>query len=264
MGVGETPDRATHEGDTMHATAKADHDALPVRLRAAEERRDSLDVAIHAIAHDLRGQLGVVLGYADLLERRLDRTDEVAAEYADTIARVSEQLAAQVDRMMAVYGASRRSIRPERVDASAIARQVVIDLAAEGGRDDVRIDVADDLVVHADPLLLRLVLENLLSNALKATRDVESPVVEVGGGSVTDGVVELTVRDNGLGLDPAEVGRLFVPLGRLHDDEDFPGVGLGLASVARIVESHGGTVSGTGEPGTGATFTATFPTAVAG
>lgn len=244
----------------MHATAKADHDALPARLRAAEERRDSLDVAIHAIAHDLRGQLGVVLGYADLLERRLDRTDEVAAEYADTIARVSEQLAAQVDRMMAVYGASRRSVRPERVDVSSVARQVVADLAAEGGRD-VRVDVAADLVVHADPLLLRLVLENLLSNALKATRDVASPVVEVAGGSLVDGLVELTVADNGLGLDPADVGRLFVPLGRLHDDEIFPGVGLGLASVARIVESHGGTVGATGEPGSGAVFSVTFPPA---
>lgn len=243
----------------MSATTTGGEATLAERLRAAEARRDALEDAIHVIAHDLRGQIGAVLGYADLLERRLDGTDAKARGYADTIARVSEQLAQQVDRMMAVYGASRRDVVPEDVEVGAVVRTVVDDLHASGERTDVRVEVADGVVVHADPLLLRVVLEQLLTNAWKATRDTLAPVVDISGRPVGDRLVELTVRDNGIGFDLGQADRLFVPTGRLHPVETFPGVGLGLASVARIVERHGGTVSVDSEPGAGASFSVVFP-----
>lgn len=243
----------------MHATTDVDGHALSARLRSAEDRRDSLDDAIHVIAHNLRGQLGTVLAYADLLEQRLDDRDDRARHYADTIATVSERLAAQIDRMLAVYGASRQQLRRERVDVTTMLHAVADDIRTAGGAAMVRLDVAADLAVVADPLLLRLVLDDLLSNAWKAVRDTPEPTVEVVGRSLDDGFVEIVVRDNGIGFDDDAVDAIFVPCGRLHTQDVFPGDGLGLASVARIVERHGGTVRAQGRPGSGAEFSVTFP-----
>ncbi|KQY55878.1 hypothetical protein ASD11_15390 [Aeromicrobium sp. Root495] len=242
----------------MHATG-VEGSGLSARLRSAEQRRDDLEEAIHVIAHDLRGQLGALLGYADLLEQRLDGSDERVRHYADTIATVSERLAAQVDRMLVVYGASGRALRRERVDVSALLHDVADDIRTSGGDALVGLDVAEGLSVEADPILLRLVLDHLLSNAWKAVRGSADPRIEVVGRPTDDGLVEIAVRDNGIGFDEHDSGRLFVPCGRLHDPADFPGDGLGLASVARIVERHGGTVRGQGRPGLGATFSVTLP-----
>jgi signal transduction histidine kinase len=125
----------------------------------------------------------------------------------------------------------------------------------------VEVAIEPGLAACADPPLVRLVLDNLLSNAFKYSSRRPDARVRMGQAERREGEATFFISDNGAGFDPAEAHRLFRPLVRLHPDSDFPGTGLGLASVARIVELHGGRVRAEGCPGAGATFYFSLPAA---
>ncbi len=146
----------------------------------------------------------------------------------------------------------------EPVDLSALARQVIADLAAEQGSRAVRWEVVGSLTADGDPRLLRIVLDNLLSNALKFTGKRERARIEFGqSGDETDPF--FFVRDNGAGFDTAHATRLFGAFQRLHSTSEFPGTGIGLATVQRIIHRHNGRVWAEAEVEKGATLYFTLP-----
>ncbi len=223
------------------------------------ERTRELEDAIHTLVHDLRSPLGAMIGYAELIAEE-DLDDGKRRSFARTMVDAGNRMADQIEQMLALYRVTNRELEPVPVDLTALARELGAGLVAREPERDIEVRVDDGLWAVADPALARMVLENLIGNAVKYTGRRDHALVEVG---LVDEGPELTtfrVRDNGAGFDPAETARLFHPMTRLHAETDFPGTGLGLASVARIVERHGGTVRGEGAPEVGATFSFSLPT----
>lgn len=178
------------------------------------------------------------------------------------IAQSCAQMSRLIDDVLHFSRAAKDALDRSSVDVGELVSGVVERLRSREPRD-VEVVVEPGLLAHADHNLLELALENLLSNAWKFTRKTPKPRIEVGS-VVLDGQIVFFVRDNGVGFDPARAGRLFEPFSRLHSSSDFEGTGIGLATVKRIVERHGGRVWAEGRPNEGATifFTLDSPCAM--
>lgn len=224
-------------------------------------RKSELEAAIHSLVHDLRNPLGVMMGYAQLLEER-NPGDGERTLYARSINDAGEHLMRQIDRMLALYRVTNRPIEPAPLDLSSIGREIADLLRAANRTRTLNFVVEDDLRAVADPVLTRLLLDNLLSNAVKYTGKKPEAQIVLGRHARDAALSTFFVRDNGDGFAAKDAGRLFRPMTRLHSDAEFPGTGLGLASVARIVELHGGRVRAEGEKSVGATFYFSLPEVV--
>jgi signal transduction histidine kinase len=223
-------------------------------------RKQELESAIHSLVHDLRSPLGVMMGFAQLLEDGVTN-EATRALSVRSIQDSGAQLLRQIDRMLALYRITNRPIEPVPIDLSALAHELADGLCSAHPMRDVGFAIEDDLRTVADPVLARLMLDNLLSNAFKYTSKKPSARIELGRREHATPLSTFFVKDNGDGFYPNDAHRLFRPMTRLHSDAEFPGTGLGLASVARIVELHGGQIRAEGQKAVGATFYFTLPTA---
>jgi len=234
--------------------------------RRVAERTHELDVANHelqefvySVAHDLRTPLRAVDGFSlTVLE---DYGHVIAEQGRSDLHRVraaAQSMGKLIDALLSLSRVGRRDVALEPVDLSAIARRVVAELReADPGRSvDVVID--EGLEVVGDVALLDVVLENLLGNAWKFTAARPGARIEVSRVE-HDGGPAFAVTDNGAGFDPAYVDKLFTPFQRLHTPDEFPGTGIGLATVARVLERLGGTWWAEGEVGRGARFSFALP-----
>jgi signal transduction histidine kinase/DNA-binding response OmpR family regulator len=227
-----------------------------VELRTAELKvaNAELESFSYSVSHDLRAPLRTIEGFATLLGEAIDQADEERArDYGTRIRSETLRMNRLVESMLDLARVVRAEIRREHVDLSAIAHAVLARLASESPERAVETRVADGLVAEGDPDLLERVLENLLSNAWKYTSKTESPRVEFSSEAREDGATDFVVDDNGAGFSMANAQRLFEPFQRMHRADDFPGTGVGLATVRRIVERHGGSVAIDSEPGVGTT-----------
>ena len=231
-----------------------------VRARTAElaEANRELEAFSWSASHDLRSPLTTVLGYAELLSGS-ERLDEEQRSGARQIEQCARRMSTLIDGLLAFAKARHGALERKPVDLSALAREVAAECrrAAPGRR--VAFRAANGLSAVGDATLLRVVLQNLLGNAWKYSAKVERPEVEFGAVEGESGR-EFFVRDNGAGFDAAAES-LFTPFQRFHAADDFPGTGVGLATVQRIVERHGGRVRAESRPGAGATFRWTLPEA---
>jgi light-regulated signal transduction histidine kinase (bacteriophytochrome) len=215
--------------------------------------RDDEQRAVEAILEPVR-HLG---GLVDQLRRRTDVAyDETTRRHLDAIARSAAQVGQRLDELRAYSRLATAEMAPVRVGLSRLVREVVAELRATG---DVEWQVRELPEVSADPRLLRLALFHLLRNALKYTRTRERPRIEIGARAAGADHVVLYVRDNGVGFDPASAERLFGVFQRLHPAGEWEGAGMGLATVRRIVERHGGRVWAEGAVDEGATFSVGLP-----
>jgi signal transduction histidine kinase len=190
-----------------------------------------------------------------------DHADELRPEAHDLLMRIraaGERMGALIDDLLGLARVSRADMRREPVDLGAMAERVVASLHESDPGRSVEVRIAPGLDAEADPRLMRVVLDNLIGNAWKFTRDQPHPVVEVGAEG-SDGDRRFFVRDNGAGFDMAYAGKLFGPFQRLHHADEFEGTGIGLATVQRIVRRHGGDIWAEGEVGAGATVSFTLP-----
>jgi light-regulated signal transduction histidine kinase (bacteriophytochrome) len=228
-----------------------------VELRTAELRvaNKNLEAFTYSVAHDLRSPLRALSGYGEALtEDYGDRLDETGRGYIERIVAATERMGALIDDLLLLAQVSRSEMSLGPVDLSQEVAAIAGELqASEPGRR-VRFAIQDGVWVNADRTLIRTVLQNLVENAWKFTAKHDGAIIEFGTTAAEDGRVCCYVRDNGAGFDPAFVGKLFEPFQRLHSVIEFPGTGIGLASVQRIVERHGGRVWAEGVVGRGATF----------
>src|SRR5262249_22041855 len=162
-----------------------------------------------------------------------------------------------VDGLLELSRTAQTDLRRVPVDLARIAREVARECEAGSDRP-VEFVAPVALPTTGDPTLLRVALQNLLGNAWKFSRHTEAPRVELGLDRTGDGQPVYFIRDNGAGFDPEAAGKLFGVFQRLHAQQDYPGTGVGLASVQRIVRKHGGEIWATGSPGAGATFSFTL------
>ncbi len=224
------------------------------RTAELEAVNRELESFSYTVSHDLRAPLRAIDGFTSiLLEEHGPRLDATARDYLERTCAASQHMARLIDDLLALSLIARADIHRVPMDLSAVAREILERLQATEPRREVQVTVEADLKADADPGLTRAILENLLCNAWKFTRDRQPARIGFG---VRDGDAgrAFFVRDNGIGFDMRHATRMFSPFQRLHGAEAFEGTGIGLATVARIVHRHGGRVWAEARPGEGATF----------
>jgi signal transduction histidine kinase len=162
-------------------------------------------------------------------------------------------MAQLIDDLLMFSRSARSEIKSEMIDLTGLAKNVMKDICQRDPARKIRIYIEDGLEIQADPALMRMVLDNLLGNAWKYTGKTIDPEISFGQ-MVTKTKKIFYVRDNGAGFDMSKADKLFNPFQRFHSSADFQGTGVGLATVRRIIERHGGRVWAEAEPGKGATF----------
>jgi signal transduction histidine kinase len=208
----------------------------------------------YTVAHDLRRPLRAIDGFiAELAETCYGRLDPQEKDYFDRIQSACQQMDQLIDALLMLTRISHRDLQCERLDLHLLAGEVMDDLLRREPTRLVDVRVAEDLIVNGDSRLIRIMLVNLLANALKFTRTRDRAMIEVGA-LRDDGERVLYVRDNGVGFDMSYASKLFIPFERLHAESEFEGLGVGLATVQRIVHRHGGRIWAEGAVDQGSTF----------
>jgi light-regulated signal transduction histidine kinase (bacteriophytochrome) len=224
---------------------------------SAEHRE--LEAFCYSLSHDLRSLLTRIYTASQALRDGYATTLDHSGKYfVQCICEASESMEERIQAMLALSLVTRQEIRLAEVDLSAMATEVMMDLQQSDIRHPVQFVCAPSLSASGDARLLRVVLENLLGNAWKYTKKVTQPRIEFGCQRESASPL-FFVRDNGAGFSMSEAHRLFKPFERLHDSREFPGNGIGLATVQRIVERHCGRVWAEGAIGQGATFFLSLP-----
>jgi signal transduction histidine kinase len=225
--------------------------ALAARTQELEDSNRALEAFSYSVAHDLRAPLRAMNGFAQiLLEDHAPGLEPEAVAYLRKIENNANRMGVLIDALLGLARLSRSTLQLQPVDLSALARAVVAQLVAAEPSRAVDVSIDAGLIATADGRLVRSVLDNLIGNAWKFTARSVAPKIAVGS---TDGST-FFVRDNGIGFDMVHASKLFAPFERMHTVDEFPGTGIGLAIVQRIVHRHGGRISVDARRDAGATF----------
>ena len=242
---------------------------LEGKIEQVSEVNRELEAFSYSVSHDLRAPLRHVAGFADKLSRHLgDSLDDRGRHYLDVISNSARRMSSLIDDLLVYSRLGRSALKLQAVDMQSLAEEAkaVLDTnrivdAEETGRPLHRIEwrIAPLPIVVADENMMRQLWLNLLGNAVKYSAHSEPAVIEVGCEPTPEGGHHFTVRDNGVGFDMAYAGKLFGVFQRLHKASEYPGTGIGLASVRRVLARHGGRIWAESEPGKGATFHFVLP-----
>jgi len=228
-----------------------------VRERTAEllAANSELEAFAYSVSHDLRAPLRHIKGFTQMLEEEAGASlNETAQSLATRILRSADRMQELIGDLLAFSQLGRCPVTRQLVDPAPLVASVIEELAPEAQGRPVEWSVDPLPSLDADPALLRVVLVNLLSNALKFTRGRDPARIQIFAGAGLSSGPVIAVRDNGTGFSPKEAGRLFGVFQRLHSQAEFEGTGVGLATVKRIVTRHGGQIWAEAQPGQGATF----------
>lgn len=218
------------------------------------EANKELEAFSYSVSHDLRAPLRTIDGFSQaLLTDYANQLDDNGKRYLDRVRSASQRMAELIDDLLSLSRITRAPLKRERVDLTALGRKTLGDLGARDPNRAVETKVRDGLAAQADPRLVAVVLENLLANAWKFTSKQPLARIEIGS-EERDGATTFFIRDNGAGFEMEYVKKLFTPFQRLHSAADFQGTGIGLATVHRVINRHGGRVWAEGSPDQGATF----------
>lgn len=222
-----------------------------LELRQANQELEAFN---HSVSHDLRSPMTLIKGYSDLLLAQYGpRLDEQGRNFIRSISAAIRRMNQMTEDLLNLSRADNLPLRPETVDLSSMAYDIIDELRAYQPARQVEFSAAATMTALGDRNLLRLALENLLRNAWKYTGKTAKAKIEFGKTSKPGGDV-FFIKDNGAGFDMSQVDKLFGVFQRLHTEEEFPGTGIGLGTVARIIKRHGGRIWAEGKPGQGATF----------
>ncbi len=242
----------------LHATIRMaqERSRLEAELEAANRELDSFS---YSVSHDLRAPLIAIDGFSRILQESY--VAYLPPDGQDCLRRI-RQAAVTMDELvndfLRLSRVTRSTLVLDQVDITAMATGILAGLAGEYPDRAVSWTVEEGLGVMADRSLMQIAMKNLIGNAWKYTGNREEAEIRVGKNE-RGGVTSLYVRDNGAGFDPEKAGLLFVPLQRLHSPDEFPGNGIGLATVQRIIFRHGGKIWAEGAVDAGATFSFTIP-----
>ncbi len=224
------------------------------RTQALEAANRELEAFSYSVSHDLKAPLRSINGFSKaLLEEYGHKLDDQGLKYLNYAHQAALRMSRLVDDLIKLSRASRGELHRQNIDLSQLAGSVLADLQRREPDRAIDLQIAPGLVARGDEGLLRIAMENLLGNAWKFTTGKPRPTIEVGA-TESDGVHWFFVRDNGAGFNMANADRLFGVFQRLHAQDEFPGTGIGLATVRRIFNRHGGEVRAEAKINEGATF----------
>ncbi|MBS1853548.1 MAG: GAF domain-containing protein [Acidobacteria bacterium] len=233
---------------------------VQLRTRQLELANQELEAFSYTVSHDLRGPLTQIRGYAELVDIAPGiAPSEKQVEYVGRIRSTTQRMAVLIDDLIRLTKVTRTELKIEKLDLSAMARGILTRLRGVEPARKVDLRIEDGLLVQGDRGLLQLALENLLSNAWKYSSKQEESRIEFGSTTQPDGSPAFLVRDNGVGFEMQLASKLFVPFQRLHAEAEFHGHGIGLATVQRIIQRHGGSIWVESAKGKGTTFYFTVP-----
>ena len=219
-----------------------------------ELTNQELETFSYSVSHDLRAPVRSIDGFSAILEQDYgDRLDDRGRDCLARVRAAAQRMYTLIDALLLLSRVTREEMRRDVVDLSAVARSVATELHRTQPDRHVEFIIPPGVIAIGDGSLIRVIFENLLGNAWKFTSRQPTPRIEFGATS-QDGIAVYAVRDNGAGFDMTYGDKLFGAFQRLHTNDEFPGTGIGLATVHRIVRRHGGTVWAEGEVGTGAAF----------
>lgn len=251
------------EVDQFLAEALSPFEMTHRGFREANERLEAavreLETFSYSVSHDLRAPLRTISAFTQALADDLQyHLDDKARDHLRRVLAAAARMNDLIDALLELSRISRSPLGRHRVDLSAVAQAVVDEVRRRDPTRALGATIAPGMVVEADGRLVRILLDNLVGNAWKFTAKTADPQIEIGTQQQGNETV-FYVRDNGAGFDMAYVDRLFTPFQRLHSDREYAGTGIGLATVRRIVERHGGRIWAESASGGGATFFFTLP-----
>ncbi|MBV8471583.1 MAG: hypothetical protein JOY60_17170 [Burkholderiaceae bacterium] len=240
---------------SMWPQSPPEHQPVALAAQASAAARADQDSFSYTVSHDLRAPLRVVEGFARILKEDYGRQlDGMGNDAVDRIMSATARMNSMIDALLSLTQLSSKTMVREPVDLSLLARLVMDDLQCIDPARQLELTIQPELMTVGDPTLLRMVLENLLGNAWKYSAKGELSQIAFFAEQQTGRGLVYVVRDNGAGFDMRGAERLFSVFQRLHSASEFPGTGVGLASVRRIVHRHGGEIWARSEPGRGASF----------
>lgn len=234
------------------------------RTASLEAVNKELEAFARSVSHDLRSPLAIIVGLSDLLvdETRTDMPQADKAK-ARSILTAAMRMSELIEDMLRLSQVIQREVEPRPVNLSSLCQEILGRLATSEPHRKVETLVDPDLWLMGDQGLIRIAMENLLSNAWKYTSNRSLAHIQIGRAEADGDMVAFFVKDNGAGFKKEEAHRLFKPFQRLHTANQFPGTGVGLATVSRVMEKHGGSIRAEADEGMGATFTFEVPAPVA-
>lgn len=251
-------DRARYQ-QQLEQDVTARTEALVRQAHALEMSIKDLESFSYSVSHDLRAPLRAIDGFIDMLvEEHASQLDDEGKRMFKVVQDNARKMGCLIDDILAFSRAGRLEMDWQWVDMNALLNEVWVDLTASRNDVNVQLRASPLPFVECDPRAMRQILTNLISNAIKFSRQRQPGLVDVSAKITTDAVC-FSVQDNGVGFNPEYVDKLFVMFQRLHGMDEFEGTGVGLAIVKRFVQKHGGTVNATAVPDGGATFSFCLP-----
>ena len=225
------------------------------RTEALEQSNKEMESFAYTISHDLRAPLRAIHGFsAALKEDYIQSLDANAQEFLQKIMNNVKRMESMIDGILQLSRLTSGALTKTRIDISQLASQIVEQLKQQNPDRQVTVSIENNIFAVGDQTLIRIILQNLIDNAWKFTGKSPSPTITISSSVSDQGKKGFVIRDNGAGFDPKYADKLFAPFQRLHSEQEFSGDGIGLATVARIVNRHGGKIRAEGEEGKGASF----------
>lgn len=235
------------------------HEALAARASELETANRELEAFSYTVSHDLRKPLTRILGYSEVvLEQCSDLSYRPCKDYLQEIYAGAERMNTLIDTILDLSMLSKKEVNKELLCMSDLVTTVALELKITEPHRHVNFHITEGVMVHGDPDLLRVALENLLGNAWKYTAQNDEALIIFGVTELNDSPTYF-ICDNGVGFDMAQSDKIFIPFQRLSNAKKYDGFGIGLATVKRIINSHGGCIWAEGSVGTGATFYFNLP-----
>ena len=240
--------------------ARRAEDEHKATIHALEQSNRDLEEFAFVAGHDLQEPLRKIIAFSGrLADRHADQLDERGLDYLDRMTSAAARMQQLIQSLLGLARVARRTAQFVDVDLDLVVKAAVSDLELAVEQSAATVSIRTMPTIHADAVQMRQLFQNLIGNALKYRSSDRPPQVDVSATRDADRWV-IEVADNGIGFEAEQAGRLFDPFHRLQTRADDEGTGLGLAVCSRIVQRHGGTISATGVPGVGASFTVVLPT----